>query len=159
MWLCCGCFNVHLVDTPRSLLGRGACRPHTWHALCLDSGGIQWRTSILDSLYPGHCRRTNALVEELSVPPPGSQPLHFSSRYPRNFVRSFACLFRFLSSRPPASATEVSAVFAAVLILPCIASKFDICGDRIRNADINIQHALQWSQFRTNLWKNNATYW
>lgn len=38
-----------------------------------------------------HCRRTNALVEELSVPPPDSQPLHFSSRYPRNFVR-FSCL-------------------------------------------------------------------
>ena len=33
------------------------------------------------------CRRTDALVEELSVPPDGSEPLFFPTRYPRNYVR------------------------------------------------------------------------
>lgn len=41
------------------------------------------------------CRRTVTLVEELSVPPPGSEPLHFANRYSRTLPQQFAiCLWR-----------------------------------------------------------------
>ena len=40
------------------------------------------------TLVEPQCRRTDALISELSVPPEGSQPLSFPTRYSRNWVRS-----------------------------------------------------------------------
>jgi hypothetical protein len=45
------------------------------------------------------CRRNEALVEQLSHPPPGSQPLHFARPYAASTRQQFAVLMkRWLSS-------------------------------------------------------------
>ena len=44
---------------------------------------------------PFFCRRsTEALVEELSVPPPGSQPLHFAHSYSLTLFAQFLVMLK-----------------------------------------------------------------
>ena len=44
---------------------------------------------------PPLCRRsTEALVEELSVPPPGSEPLHFAHSYSLGLFAQFLVLLK-----------------------------------------------------------------
>lgn len=43
---------------------------------------------------PGR-RKNDALVQELSVPEEGSEPLHFISKYPQNYFSQFTkCLWK-----------------------------------------------------------------
>ncbi len=39
------------------------------------------------------CRQNEALIEELSIPPPGSQPLHFETKYAQNALSQFRLIF------------------------------------------------------------------
>ena len=39
------------------------------------------------------CRENERLVQELSIPAPGSQPLHFETRYPQSALSQFKLIF------------------------------------------------------------------
>ena len=39
------------------------------------------------------CRDNERLIQELSIPAPGSQPLHFETRYPQSALSQFRLIF------------------------------------------------------------------
>ena len=39
------------------------------------------------------CRENEQLIQELSIPAPGSQPLHFETRYPQSALSQFRLIF------------------------------------------------------------------
>lgn len=65
------------------------------------------------------CRRNEKLIEELSVPPEGSAPLHFATKYPQPYIAQFRMIFwkfwRSYWQDPAYNGTRF--VFATVLAL------------------------------------------
>ena len=39
------------------------------------------------------CRRNEELIEKLSVPPEGQEPLHFTTKFPQNYGTQFKMIF------------------------------------------------------------------
>ena len=83
----------------------------TLHALLVRASRLKWRIEGTVKPAVPHmvtpeargCRENERLIQELSIPAPGSQPLHFETRYPQSALSQFKLIFwkcAALPSRP-----------------------------------------------------------
>ena len=63
------------------------------------------------------CRENERLIQELSIPAPGSQPLHFETRYPQSALSQFKLIFWKCATLPsyPLAALMMSSQVAAAI--------------------------------------------
>ena len=90
------------------------------------------------------CRENEQLIQELSIPAPGSQPLHFETRYPQSALSQFRLIFWKCAALPcrPLDADKIvkwqmqyhtghSAIMPALQVQACMAKGLisDIIGE------------------------------